>query len=141
MVGHDLLNENQRVTLTNVLRMFDESLHRAETWLDGAEEGSILYHRRLYLSEGRQQEARQKIHFALDEITALAKTFEMTPRQENASSLVYSDMIHLRADLTDTTSKKLNRYGEVDARLSEVLDPAIERLLVLASEIAQAFNE
>lgn len=136
-----LLNESQQITLTNVLRMFEESLHQAEAWLDGAEEGKVLYHRMLYLSEGRQREARQKIHLALDELAALAETFEIAARQENVSRMVYSDMIHLRADLMDSTSRKLNRFGKVDARLSEVLDPAIERLLELAAEIAQAFNE
>ncbi len=137
----DLLNEAQRNSLANVLRTFEESLHQAEAWLDGAEEGQILYHRKLYLGEEKRQEARQKIAQALAEISAVAENFELKARQENASSLVYSQMSHLRADLMDSTSDKLRRFGKVDPRLSAVLDPAIERLFEIAMEIANAFNE
>jgi hypothetical protein len=136
-----LLNQTQRNSLANVLRMFEESLHQAEAWLEGAEEGQIIYHRKLYLGEEKRRKARQKIAQALAEISAMAERFELNMQQENASSLVYSQFIHLRADLIDTTSDKLRRFGTVDARLTEVLDPAIKRLFDIAMEIASAFNE
>jgi len=53
-----LLNPYQKASLATVLRMFEEDLRQADSWLDGRQADGILYRRQLYLTPPQRSEAR-----------------------------------------------------------------------------------
>jgi len=136
---NDLLNYNQRRSVTIVLRNFEEHLRMTSAWLDGAEENGILYRRKLNLSPVQRQVAQQRVDTALETIASLAQKIGLEPEVEDPAGLIRGEMNVSWANLIDTQSRKLKRYGDVDPELKSVLDPAIQRLAQLAMELASIF--
>jgi len=132
----DLLNTPQRNSLTNVLRAMEERLRQAEAWLNGVEETGLLYHRSLHLSSEQRELARQFIAMALKEINELWREFDLKSAEDDLGATIGAGMSLIWADLYDTYSKKLERFGEVDPRVARVLDPRLDRLIELAQLLA-----
>jgi hypothetical protein len=129
---NDLLNTPQRSSLTNVLRMLEERLRQAQAWLPGADETGLLYHHSLRLSQEQQELAARIIAMALDEIAQVSREFDLAPREDDLAAVIGAGMSLVWADLVDTRSDKLNRFGAVDPRLAQQLDPHLDRLIELA---------
>lgn len=140
MVVNDLLNPDQLRSVEVTLRMFEENLRMTASWLDGAEENGILYRRKVALSKERRKAARQRINAALDEIAVLARMLDLSPEEKDAIGLIRGRLAVSWANLIDSQSGKLNRYGDVDPRLEGILDPAIQRLVELAQELEMLFE-
>jgi hypothetical protein len=119
--------------------MFEENLRLTAAWLDGAEENGILYRRKLNLSPVQRQVAQQRVDTALETIASLAQKIGLEPEVEDPAGLIRGEMNVSWANLIDTQSRKLKRYGDVDPELKSVLDPAIQRLAQLAMELASIF--
>ncbi len=137
---NDLLNPDQLRSVEVTLRMFEENLRMTASWLDGAEENGILYRRKVALSKERRKAARQRINAALDEIAVLARMLDLSPEEKDAIGLIRGRLAVSWANLIDSQSGKLNRYGDVDPRLEGILDPAIQRLVELAQELEMLFE-
>jgi hypothetical protein len=135
----DLLNPNQRRSVTIVLRNFEENLRQAEAWLQGAEANGILYKRKLNLSPAQWQAAQQRVAAALEQIASLAQEIGLEPEVEDASGLIRGEMSVDWTNLSDLRSRKMKRYGDINPELKSVLDPAIQRLAQLAMELASIF--
>jgi len=127
-----LLNTPQRNSLTNVLRTLEECLRQAQAWLPGADETGLLYHRSLRLSQEQREVAARIIAMALDEIAQVSREFDLKPSQDDLAAVIGAGMSLMWADLVDTRSTKLNRFGAVDPRLAQQLDPHLDRLIELA---------
>ncbi len=125
----DLLNTPQRNSLTNVLRMLEERLRQAQAWLPGVDETGWLYHRSLRLSPEQQELAARIIAMALDEIAQVSREFDLQPAQDDLAAVISAGMSLMWADLVDTRSDKMNRFGVVDPRLAQQLDPHLDRLI------------
>jgi len=125
----DLLNTPQRNSLTNVLRMLEERLRQAQAWLPGVDETGLLYHRSLRLSPKQQELAARIIAMALDEIAQVSREFDLQPAQDDLAAVISAGMSLMWADLVDTRSDKMNRFGAVDPRLAQQLDPHLDRLI------------
>jgi hypothetical protein len=69
----ELLNPSQKSSLKIVLRMFEENLRQADSWLDGRQANGILYRQQLHLTQSQRSEAHKRIATALDEIAVFAK--------------------------------------------------------------------
>jgi hypothetical protein len=132
----DALNEAQRNALVSVLRRFEDKLRQAGAWLDGSGETGTLYRRRLAIDAEQRGEALAKIDEALQVIGDLAQDFGLQPGEEDLLAKIRAEMTVCWADLYDTQSTKLQRYGSVDPRLMDLLDPRLDRLIVLASRLA-----
>ena len=126
-----MLNTPQRNSLTNVLCTLEERLRQAEAWLPGVEETGLLYHRSLRLSQEQRELAARIIAMALDEIAQVSREFDLAPSENNLAAVVGAGMSLMWADLVDTRSDKLNRFGAVDPRLAQQLDPHLDRLIEL----------
>jgi len=132
----DALNQAQRSAVSIVLRRFEEQLRQAEHWLKGTDETGTLYRRRLEIEAERHRNALDKIDEALHVISDLACEFDLAPVEQDLLAKINAEMTVCWADLHDTRSIKLRRYGDVDPRLAYVLDPRVDRLAELASELA-----
>ena len=136
-----MLNPDQLRSVTITLRTFEEDLLYAQAWLHDAEENGILYRRNLSLSPESRSIAQERINAALERIGLLAREFGLECEVENSANLIRSMMSVNWANLLDTQSAKLKRFGEVDPGLESVLDPPVGQLAQLALELAAVFNE
>lgn len=131
-----LLNPAQAQSLRITLRALELRLHRADLWLQGAEEEGRLYQRALSLPPQTRAQAREAIAEARRRLYALADRFALEPEEEDAASIIRGEMSVSWADLCDTHAAKLRRYGPVAPDLAAALDPEVERLAALALRIA-----
>lgn len=137
----DMLNEAQFTSLAIVLRLLEDDLRQADAWLQGAEETGILYRRKLRLSPERRAVARQVIAAALNQIAQLAREFNLAQIDDNPAATIVADMSVRWADLCDARSDKLIRFGDVDPRLSQVLDPSLDRLIELTLALTSRIRD
>jgi hypothetical protein len=80
---------------------------------------------------------QQKIATGLDLVEELAQTLQLEPEIIDLVGSVRGQMSESWANLIDSRAAKLRRYGEVDPGLSQPLDPALDRLVQIAAELAQ----
>ena len=136
-----LLNPEQQSSVKIVLRMFEDNLREVETWLQGAEVNGILYQRRLNLPAAKREAVQQCVDAALEIIAALAQAIGLEQEVEDAAGLIRGEMSISWANLSDTQSRKLKRYGDVNPELESILDPAIQQLARLALELASIIEK
>jgi len=132
----DLLNAPQRNSLAIVLRMFEEQLRQADRWLQGDLDEGTLYRPTLHLSLETRAAARQKIAVALAKIAELARQFNLERQEQDLGAAMAAEMSLSWADLCDTRSDKLMRYGDVNPDLGQILDPHIDCLAETALSLA-----
>lgn len=137
----NLLNAYQWNSLRITLLSFEESLHRAQAWLDGEEQRGLLYERRLTIPPKQQREAQREIRKALGLIAELSHLFELPKATENSTSLIRADMSVAWANLLDNRARKLGRYGDVHPELASALDPRIHKLAEAAQALTVIFSE
>ena len=138
---NELLNPQQRSSLRFTLQSFEKNLREAQSWLDGAEEDGILYKAEVRISEERRRQVTQEITDALYQIGSLSASFELEKKEENPLSLIRSEMVISWANLLDSRSAKLGRYGDISAGLAEKLDPAINNLAETALYLSKIFED
>ena len=138
--GSDLLNPEQFRSMEITLRMFDENLRLISTWLDGKEDNGILYRRELNFPSGQRKAVRQHIDAALNQIAILARILELQPEEKDITGMIRGKLAESWANLIDSKSGNLNRYGDVDPRAESLLDPVILRLSELAKELETLFE-
>jgi hypothetical protein len=138
--GSDLLNPEQFRSMEITLRMFDENLRLISTWLDGKEDNGILYRRELNFPSGQRKAVRQHIDAALNQIAILARILELQPEEKDITGMIRGKLAESWANLIDSKSGNLNRYGDVDPRAESLLDPVILRLSALAKELESLFE-
>ncbi len=137
---NDLLNPYQKNSLRVSLLMLEENLPRAKEWLDGREENGILYYRNLKISEETKQQATQRIQAALELIEKLSSEFELDREFQSAASILQGDLTINWANLVDTKSNKLRRYGQVHPELGDMLDTDIQNLAEIAFNLSTIFG-
>jgi hypothetical protein len=137
----DMFNEAQYTSLAVVLRLLEDDLRQADAWLQGAEETGILYRRKLRLSPERRAAARQVITEALNQIAGLAREFDLAQMDDDPAATVVAGMSERWANLVDARSDKLKRYGPIDPRLAETLDPHLDRLAELTMLLNAAIRD
>jgi len=131
----DLLNPAQLRSVEVTLRTFEKNLRLSAAWLDGEEENGILYRRKLTLPTAQRDVARQRINAALEQIAILARMLDLPPEEEDVIRLIRGRLAVSWANLIDSQSSKLKRYGDVDPEAERTLDPAIRRLVKLVQEL------
>ena len=131
----DLLNPAQLRSVEVTLRTFEKNLRLSAAWLDGEEENGILYRRKLTLPAAQGDVARQRINAALEQIAILARMLDLPPEEEDVIRLIRGRLAVSWANLIDSQSSKLKRYGDVDPEAERTLDPAIRRLVKLVQEL------
>lgn len=131
-----MLNPYQKNALEITLQSLERSLLRARASLRHAPEGGRLTRYRP-LPEAARPELEALIGRMLEEIDGLAERFELRPRVEDIGRIVNGEMSVAWADLVDTLSVKLGRYGAVDPALGEALDPAVRRLVRWSAQLGK----
>lgn len=138
---NELLNPYQKNSLRVSLVMLEENLRHTREWLDGREENGILYYRRLKISEETKKQATQRIEVALGLIEKLSTIFELDKELQSAASILQGDLTINWANLVDTKSNKLRRYGQIHPELGDMLDPDIQNLAELAFNLSTILGQ
>ena len=137
----DSLNPSQRTSIRTTLRAFEKSLRDAGSWLNGVEEDGILYAAKVRLPVESRQEVAREIAAVLERIGNLSASLDLEKTDDNPLRRVRSELVISWANLLDTRSTKLRRYGTVPAQIAEQLDPAIRDLADAALHLSQVFDE
>lgn len=132
-----LMNQAQRTSVFVALRTFEQYLRQLDRWLSGLEADGILYKYKMELPFEKRALMQQKIATGLAFVGDLAQRLQFEPEVIDLVGAVRGQMSESRANLIDSHAAKLQRYGEVDPGLSRSLDPAIDRLVQIAAELAQ----
>ena len=130
----DLLNPAQLRSVEITLRTFEKDLRLTAAWLDGEEENR-LYRRKLTIPTEQRKAVRQRINSALEQIAILARTLNLPLEEEDVIRLIQGRLAVSWANLINSQSSKLKRYGDVDPVADRTLDPAIRRLVKLVQEL------
>ena len=138
---NELLNAQQQSSLRSTLQSFERNLREAQSWLAGAKEDGILYTAEVQIPEERRRQVNRDITTALDQIRSLSRSFELEKKEEDPLSLIRSEMVISWANLLDSRSAKLVRYGNVSAGLAERLDPAVSELAETALYLSKIFED
>lgn len=133
----ELLNPYQKQSLQIALQMFEENLRRLQEVLQGKYTSGILYRHRMDCSPEKKAALERMAQDGLNEVAELAARFDLPVNEVDPLKSLNGVMSVSWTNLIDAGSDRLIRYGEVDGRLSNELDPAINQLAGLALEIAR----
>jgi hypothetical protein len=138
---NDLLNPYQKNSLRASLLMLEENLRQTQEWVDGREEDGILYYRRLNISERNREQVHRAIETALQLIEKLGNKFELGQEFQSVAPILMGNLTVNWANLVDTKSNKLRRYGQVHPELGDVLDPDIQNLAEIAFNLSTILGQ
>lgn len=136
----DYLNPYQKQSLQITLQMLEENLRQLQALLPGASQEGILYHYQAAYPAGRREELHALILAGLEEIAALAERFSLPRTQLDPLKSIGGAMSVAWANLIDSGSGKLARFGPVDPALPEHLDPALDRLAGLTLQLSRLLS-
>jgi hypothetical protein len=74
-------------------------------------------------------------------IAKLSSEFELDKKFQSAASILQGDLTISWANLMDTKSNKLRRYGQVHPELGDALDPDIENLAEIAFNLSTILGQ
>jgi hypothetical protein len=109
--------------------------------LDGREEHGVLYYRKLNISKGTREQANRIIATALQLIEKLSIRFGLDREIQSAASILAGNLTVSWANLMDTKSHKLRRYGQVHPGLSDMLDTDIQNLAEIAFNLSTMLGQ
>jgi hypothetical protein len=132
-----MLNSAQKIALEVELRRLERSLRQARQWLRQPPQDHLLTRYRP-LPERAGPELEALIEPMLAEIALLVERFRLAPEVDDLGRDVEAEMTAAWAEMTDTLSPKLVRYGPVDPALGEALDPHLRRLIGRSRALGQA---
>lgn len=132
-----MLNSAQKIALEVELRRLERSLRQARQWLRQPPDDHLLTRYRP-LPESAGPELEALIEPMLAEIAVLVERFRLAPEVDDLGRDIEAEMASAWAEMTDTLSSKLVRYGPVDPALGEDLDPDLRRLIGWSQALGRA---
>jgi len=130
-----MLNEPQRRGLSSTFRILEEMLLEIETMInsDGFE-GNLMV-----IENDVSPQAREKILMIIElvreKLNSVSKQLALEIKQTKMSSQILADLSYCWEILEGSKAKKLRGYGEVAEGLEKVLDPQINIVIDLVTEM------
>jgi hypothetical protein len=129
------LNEPQRRGLSATFRMLEEMMHEIETVINsGGYRGSLLEIDN-DISPQAKEEVLKRIRLIREKISRLSKQFAFEMKQMKSSRQILADLSYCWEILEGSRAKKLRGYGEVAEGLKEILDPQINTIIDLITDM------
>ncbi len=123
-----LLNPHQKLAVESGLRGLERVIENGRLLLNSPSYSGVLIE-----VEPVPMETVSQLETILDsmlqEIRATAKTFTLGAQRESTGNQIAAHLTESWAALHDLLAAKLNRYGPVDLRLGDALDPHLHRLI------------
>jgi len=133
--GSESLNEYQRRGLSATFRTLEEMMQEIETVINSdGYKGSLLEIDNDSSPQARE-EILKRIRLIREKISRLSKQFSLEMKQMKSNRQMLSDLSYCWEILEGSKAKKLRGYGEVAEGLEEVLDPQINTIVELITEM------
>ena len=129
------LNEYQRRGLSATFRTLEEMMHEIETMINGDGYKGSLLEIDNDISPQAREESLKRTGLIREKISHLSKQFSLEMKQMKSSRQMLSDLSYCWEILEGSKAKKLRGYGEVAEGLEEVLDPQINIIVELITEM------
>jgi len=130
-----ILNEPQRRGLSATFRILEEMMHEIETMITSDRFKGNLIEIDNDVSPGAREESVKRIKLVREKVSRLSKQFSLEMKQTKSSSQILADLSYCWEILEGSKAKKLRGYGEVAEGLEEVLDPQINTIIDLITEM------
>lgn len=134
-----LLNPYQKNRLTIVLRSLEDDLELIRQLISSPSRERILSRLINPLPPGSQRRAIQIINNAEKLIADLAKKFELEKAEVDTVAIANAHLSVQWVTLCETNAKGLKGYGRVSEQLEAELDPHINALMKLITEMKEVF--
>ncbi len=134
------LTDAQKKSLGIALKMLEERLFMFRLLLKEDAYSGVMYHLKIDFS--REQKKQLNAHFdrILKGIEHLKSKFNLSPVNETLNDQILSSTTYLWTVLEDEKSRKLKRYGRVDAQLAKELDPLLHELIDDLNALTRSVN-
>lgn len=129
------LNEPHRRGLSATFRMLEEMMCEIETMINNDGYGGILIVIDNDISTQAREEIAKRIKLVREKVIRLSKQFALEMKQTKSSIQILADLFYCWEILEGSKAKKLRSYGEVAEGLEEVLDPQINTIIDLITEM------
>jgi len=129
------LNEYQRRGLSATFKTLEEMMHEIGTMINGDGYKGSLLEIDNDISPQAREEILKRIGLIREKISHLSKQFSLEMKQMKSSRQMLSDLSYCWEILEGSKAKKLRGYGEVAEGLEEVLDPQINIIVELITEM------
>jgi len=133
--GSESLNEYQRRGLSATFRTLEEMMQEIETVINSDGYKGSLLEIDNDISPQAREEILKRIGLIREKIGRLSKQFSLEMKQMKSSRQMLSDLSYCWEILEGSKAKKLRGYGEVAEGLEEVLDPQINIIVDLITEM------
>jgi len=130
-----ILNEPQRRGLSATFRILEEMMHEIETMITSDRFKGNLIEIDNDVSPGATEEIVKRIQLVREKVSSLSEQFTLEMKQTKSSSQILADLSYCWEILEGSKAKKLRGYGEVAEGLEEVLDPQINTIIDLITEM------
>jgi hypothetical protein len=130
-----MLNEPQGRGLSATFRILEEMMYEIETVMNSDGYKGILVAMDNDIPTEAREEIIKKIQLVREKVSYLSKLFSLEIKQTKSSSRILADLSYCWETLEGSKAKKLRGYGGVAEGLEELLDPQINSIVILISEM------
>jgi len=130
MKNDRLLNEAQKNSLAVTLRMLEERILILELLMQQGSLDGRLYSFSMDISEKEEQRVRDIFAAIKQIVSQLQEGFDLPGKTNLLSSTLIGFSNYFDTMLLDELSAKLKRYGAVDKRCRQQLDPLLQELII-----------
>jgi len=134
-MSESLLTPSQIRALHSSLLIFEKALRNANRLLLEGEESGVFYYRKSKISSQTRDSIQRIIQSTLIELEEFAKMIGLKPLAESLESNIMGEMSISWESLEESRSKRMKGYGELDPRVKEVIDPAINHFAKIALDL------
>jgi hypothetical protein len=130
------LSESQKRALTSSLYLFEKALRKAARLLSEKDVVGIFYSRKSRLSPIKRLFIQKKILQTLKELAHFANQLGVNSAEESIESEIMADMSICWENIEECRSKRLQKYGKLNPRAVQLIDPAINYFAHTAIELS-----
>ncbi|MHC1784089.1 MAG: hypothetical protein AB9891_15270 [Anaerolineaceae bacterium] len=131
----NLLTPNQKRSLFSSLFFFEKALRNADQLLFEEDLIGIFYSRKSHIDFERRNRIHVIIQRTLDELKNIFIDLKLNSSEDYAGKIIMAEMSISWEYLEESRSRNLRKYGHLNPRAIEVIDPIIDKLSQVVLEI------
>ena len=123
------LNSNHKRVLSSTAKIVDEELQEIEQMLFDKQDDSKMNIVEKSFSPGESKDLSKQIKLLQKMNLAMFDNFGLTSKTLSEKQIIYAKVSYLWTILSDSRSKKLRSYGQLDAEAGREIDGYIDKML------------
>ena len=136
-----MLNEFQRRGLTATFRTLEEMMYEIEAAINSDVYRGILLEIDNDISRQAKEGIIERIRLVREKVSYLSKHFDLEKKRKKSSSQIQADLSYCWEILEGSKAQRLRGYGKVAEGLEEILDPQINSIINLITEMENLVKE